>query len=580
MIFPMQRIVLPRHFVASGFLVLFLASLYTFFEANRLREEFLQQAEDKAAALAEAMVASVSTAVVLNTNLESQIERRLLDNARSIDQRLLTRRVDQARLKEFSAINRLGKIDFLDPEGQPLELAALPATIARENAGAELLQRDEQTISYMWGKRWLLPEARPGNRDAKLPPRITGGEFWKSSAIGAAVGARSFPGIIAVHANADYVLNFEKEIGFQHRIIELGRAAGAEFVALLDTNLNVVAHTDPSRIGQQEKEPQVSGVYDNRQRLSKIVLGSGGKRHLEVVKPIVLYQSIMGFLKIGLSLEAMDIAWYNSLRAIVILSLTVFAAGILGMAAIFHNQNSYLQQLKALEIEVLQRERLSAMGNLSAAVAHEIRNPLNAISMGLQRLKMEFQPTVDRDQYSRLTELMLGEAHRLNSIVEEFLSLARPVKIKAEALPVPEILKELAALQESRARESNVQIQINAARNLPPLSADPSHLTQVLLNLMLNGLQAMPEGGTLTLEAKTSNGNFLIAVTDTGSGIAPDNLPRIFEPYFTTSAKGTGLGLAISRGIIEDHGGRITVTSKVGQGARFEISLPLNGAEV
>ncbi len=580
MIFPMQRIVLPRHFVASGFLVLFLASLYTFFEANRLKEEFLQQAEDKAAALAEAMAASVSTAVVLNASLESQIERRLLDNARSIDQLLLTRRVNQARLKEFSAINRLEKIDFLDPKGQPLELAALPATIARENAGAELLQGDEQTMSYMWGKRWSLPGARPGNRDAKLPPRITGGEFWKSSAIGAAVGARSFPGIIAVHANADYVLNFEKEIGFQHRIIELGRAAGAEFVALLDTNLNVVAHTDPSRIGQQVKEPQGSGVDDNRQPLSKIVLGSGGKRYLEVVKPIVLYQSNLGFLKIGLSLEAMDIAWYNSLRAIVILSLTVFAAGILGMAAIFHNQNSYLQQVKALEIEVLQRERLSAMGNLSAAVAHEVRNPLNAISMGLQRLKMEFQPTVDRDQYSRLTELMLAEAHRLNSIVEQFLSLARPVKIKAEALPVPEILNELAALQESRARESNVQIQVIAARNLPPLSADPSHLTQVLLNLMLNGLQAMPEGGTLTLEAKTSNGNFLIAVTDTGSGIAADNLPRIFEPYFTTSAKGTGLGLAISRGIIEDHGGRITVTSKVGQGARFEISLPLNGAEV
>ncbi len=577
----MQRIVLPRHFVASGFLVLFLASLYTFFEANRLKEEFLREAEDKAAVLAKAMAASVSTAVVLNASLESQIERRLLDNARSIDQRLLTRRVDdQARLKEFSAINRLEKIDFLDPEGQPLELAALPATIARENAGAELLQRDEQTMSYMWGKRWPLPGARPGNRDAKLPPRITGGEFWKSSAIGAAVGARSFPGIIAVHANADYVLNFEKEIGFQHRIQDLGRAAGAEFVALLDTNLNVVAHTDPSRIGQQEKEPQVSGVYDNRQRLSKIVESSGGKRYLEVVKPIVLYQSNLGFLKIGLSLEAMDIAWYNSLRAIVILSLTVFAAGILGMAAIFHNQNSYLQQVKALEIEVLQRERLSAMGNLSAAVAHEVRNPLNAISMGLQRLKMEFQPTEDRDQYSRLTELMLGEAHRLNSIVEQFLSLARPVKIKAEALPVPEILKELAALQESHARESNVQIQVIAARNLPPLSADPSHLTQVLLNLMLNGLQAMPEGGTLTLEAKTSNGNFLIAVTDTGSGIAADNLRRIFEPYFTTSAKGTGLGLAISRRIIEDHGGRITVTSKVGQGARFEISLPLNGAEV
>ena len=102
--------------------------------------------------------------------------------------------------------------------------------------------------------------------------------------------------------------------------------------------------------------------------------------------------------------------------------------------------------------------------------------------------RSEFQPTEDRDQYSRLTELMFGEAHRLNSIVEQFLSLARPIEIKAEALPVPEILKELAALQESDARESNVQIQVIAAPNLPPLTADPSHLTQVLLNLMLNGI--------------------------------------------------------------------------------------------
>jgi two-component system sensor histidine kinase HydH len=220
------------------------------------------------------------------------------------------------------------------------------------------------------------------------------------------------------------------------------------------------------------------------------------------------------------------------------------------------------------------------MGNLAAAVAHEVRNPLNAISMGLQRLKMEFQPAEDFDEYSRLTELMLGETHRLNSIVEQFLSLARPVEINAEALPVPEILKELAALQENHARELNVQIRVIAAPDLPPLTADPSHLTQVLLNLILNGLQAMPKGGTLTLEAKASNGNFLIAVADTGSGITAANLRRIFEPYFTTKAKGTGLGLAISRRIIETHGGTITVTSEGGQGACFEISLPINGAEV
>jgi two-component system sensor histidine kinase HydH len=249
------------------------------------------------------------------------------------------------------------------------------------------------------------------------------------------------------------------------------------------------------------------------------------------------------------------------------------------MAAIFHNQHSHLQEIKTLEIEVLHRERLSALGNMAATVAHEVRNPLNAISMGLQRLKVEFQPTQDEEQYSRLTQLMLGEARRLNSIVEQFLSLARPVEIKAEALPLQEILKELAALEESHARQSNVRIHVIAAPNLPALKADPNHLTQVLLNLMLNGLQAMPHGGTLTLEAKTSNSNFLIAVTDTGTGIAPENLSRIFEPYFTTNAQGSGLGLAISRRIIEAHGGTITVSNQAGGGCRFQITLPLNGVE-
>jgi signal transduction histidine kinase len=580
MLSTMRRVFLPRHFLASGLLLLILASLYVFFEAQRLQQELLRQTEDKGAALAKAMEASVRNAIVGNAFLEDLIEQRLLDNARLIDQLLLSRRVDQALLKEVSAMNRLQKIDLLDPEGQPWELSALPAMIARKETGDELLQRRQEMISYMWGKRWQLPREKTGSPAAALPSRITSSEFWKGSAIGVAVGARSFPGIIAIHANADYILNFEKEIGVQRQIQELGRESETEFVALLDSNLNVVAHTDPSRVGQREVEPLVLKAKGNRQLLSQIVESGGGKRYLEVVKPVALDESNWGFLKIGLSVGSMEVAWRNSLRAITILGLAILAAGIFGMAAIFHNQHTHLLEVKALEAEVLHRERLSALGNLAATVAHEVRNPLNAISMGLQRLKMEFKPTEDRDQYSHLTELMLGEARRLNSIVEQFLSLARPVEIKAEALPLQEILKELAALEESHARQSNVRIQVIAAPNLPPLKADPNHLTQVLLNLMLNGLQAMPHGGTLTLEAKTSKGDFLIAVTDTGTGIAPENLSRIFEPYFTTKSQGSGLGLAISRRIVEAHGGRITAANESGGGCRFEISLPLNGAEV
>ncbi len=576
----MQRVFLPRHFLLAGLLLLVLASLYVFFEAQRLQHELLRQTEDKGTALAKAMETSVKNAIVGNALLEDLIRQRLMDNARLIDQLLLSRHVDQALLKEISAMNRLQKIDLLDEQGRPWKLAALPEMIARRKATEETFQPHRQTISYAWGKRWRLPTEKAEERTGEPPQGVKDKEFWKGSAFGVAVGARSFPGIIAIHANADYIFNFEKAIGVQSQIEDLGRQSDSEFVSFLDSDLNVVAHTDRGRIGQQEKEPLVLKAKVDRQLFSQIVESGGGKRYLEVVKPVLLDESNLGFLKIGLSLGSMEVAWRNSVRAIVILGIAIVAAGILGMAAIFHNQHSHLQEIKTLEIEVLHRERLSALGNMAATVAHEVRNPLNAISMGLQRLKVEFQPTQDEEQYSRLTQLMLGEARRLNSIVEQFLSLARPVEIKAEALPLQEILKELAALEESHARQSNVRIHVIAAPNLPALKADPNHLTQVLLNLMLNGLQAMPHGGTLTLEAKTSNSNFLIAVTDTGTGIAPENLSRIFEPYFTTNAQGSGLGLAISRRIIEAHGGTITVTNEVGQGCRFEISLPLNGVEV
>ncbi len=580
MLSSMRRVFLPRHFAASGLLLLVLACLYVFFEAQRLQQEFLRQTEDKGTTLAKAMEASVKNAIVGNALLEDLIGQRLLDNARLIDQLLLSRRVDQALLKEISAMNRLQKIDLLDQQGQPWELAALPALMARQKENEELFQRRLQTISYMWGKRWRLPREKAENRAAELPPRVTGSEFWKGSVFGAAIGARSFLGIIAVHANADYVLNFEKEMGVQSQIEDLGRYSDSEFIALLDSNLNIVAHTDRDRIGQQEREPLVLRAKVDGQLFSQIVESGGGKRYFEVVKPVALDESNLGFLKIGLSLGSMEVAWHNSLRAIITLGLAIVAAGILGMAAILYNQQSHMQEVKALEIEVLHRERLSALGNLAATVAHEIRNPLNAISMGLQRLKVEFQPTDDQEQYSRVTELMLGEVHRLNSIVEQFLSLARPLEIKPEALRVQDVLNELVTLVEGEAQQSKVQIRVAAPLNLPPLKADREYLRQTLLNLILNGLQAMPEGGTLTLKANTSNGNFLISVTDTGTGIAPENRRRIFEPYFTTKAKGSGLGLAIARRIIEAHGGKITVTNEAGGGCRFLISLPINGVEV
>ena len=540
----------------------------------------MRQAEERGTALAKTMEASVKNAIVGNAILEDLIGQRLLDNARLIDQLLLSRHADQVLLKEISAMNRLQKIDLLDQRGRPWEPAALPPRMATKKEEEELVQRRQRMISYMWGKRWRLHLEKNEEKAAEPPPKIKEREFWEGSAFGVAIGARSFPGIIAIHANADYVLNFEKEIGVQSQIENLRRQSDSDFVSLLDSNLNVVAHTDPDRIGKQEKEPLVLKAKATGQLFSQIVESGGGKQRFEVVKPVALGESNLGFLKVGLSLGSMEVTWYNSLRAIVTLGVAILAAGILGMAAIFHNQHSYIKEVRGLETEVAHRERLSALGNLAANVAHEIKNPLNAISMGLQRLNAEFQSTQDEDQYSRLTELVLGEVRRLDSIVEQFLSLARPLEIKPEELRLQDILKDLGTLEEYGAKQSKVLIRVIAPPDLLPLKADRNYLKQLLLNLILNGLQAMPEGGILTLEASASPGNFLITVTDTGAGIPPENLARIFEPYFTTKAKGSGLGLAIAYRIVAAHGGTITVSSEAGRGCRFQISLPIDGVKV
>jgi two-component system sensor histidine kinase HydH len=213
---------------------------------------------------------------------------------------------------------------------------------------------------------------------------------------------------------------------------------------------------------------------------------------------------------------------------------------------------------------------------MAAAVAHEIRNPLNAISMGLQRLRVEFAPA-EADEYRRLLDVAQGEVRRLNTIVEEFLSLARPLVLKPEPIQVAALLDAIAGLVEHEARGAGIRIEREISRDLPVLHADRDRMNQVLLNLALNGIQAMPDGGALILGAAADDGTMTLTVEDTGPGISPDLLPRVFEPYVTTKTKGLGLGLTIARRIVEAHGGRIEVESGPGRRTRFRVMLPVDG---
>ncbi len=561
-----------KYFLASTALLIALVALYVGTSARRTQAELREQLERQGLALADAVETGSRNAIRSNALIEEMIAARLTDNARLIDE-LLRRPLDPAELARIAGRNRLRRVDLLDLDGRPWT----PPTPPRGMTGMGMMRSraegaapgiEPPMMRFMWGRRW-------GGADdtREAPSAIRDRRFWEGSVFGVAVGASSFKGIIAVHADADYILNFRREIGVERQIEELGRQSGVRAVALLGPDLTVLAHSDGARVGQRREEPALADALGGRTSVSRFV-DTGGVTVLEVARPLTLDGARVGLLAIDFSTDAMERAWRQDLRAGVLLGAAVLMLGALGMGLIFYVQQRHLKELRALEASSARRDRLAALGDVAAAFAHEVRNPLNAVSMGLQRLRAEFQPSPGED-YARFVDLMQGEVRRLNAIVEQFIALARPLPLKPGPVAVGELLSELAALVEAEARQAGVTVRL-VVGGLPQLVADRDHVKQVLLNLMLNGVQAMSPGGTLTLEAEGGRDGATITVGDTGPGIAPETLPRIFDPYFTTKPGGLGLGLTIARRIVEAHGGALTVESAPGRGSRFRVRLPLD----
>ena len=571
----------PRYFLASVLLLSALTALFTILVARETQRELSRQLEKNGLALADAIETSSRAAILGNALMEEMIAQRLLDNARLLDQLLLVRPPDAGWLRSMTAMNHLSRVELLDRDGHPYTPPPVPAApppmrgMMGRGPGPPGLSNEAREahramMMYMWGRRWAPPQ---GTETA--PPAIRDRRFWEGTVFGVAVGARSFPGIIVVHADADYVVSFSRDIGVQRQVEELGRQSGIRYIALLDRSLTVIASSDPARLDHLDGDAALRAALDRGRPFTRLI-DTGGERVYEVLRPVALAGSETGLLRIGLSTASMDSVWRRDRWMAAGGALGVLALGALGLGAIFYAQHRHLAEVKRLETEVERTERLSALGNMAAAVAHEIKNPLNAVSMGLQRLRAEFAPA-DADEYRRFVDLLQGEVRRLDRIVEEFLALARPLTLVPGLVDVADLLDEVERLVEGQARDAGVHVMREVGAGVTAIRADRDRLKQVLLNLALNALQAMPGGGQLALGAAVAAGTLTLSVSDTGDGIPPELLPRIFEPYVTTKAQGLGLGLAIARRIVEAHGGRIAAAIERGRGSVFRVSLPVNG---
>ncbi len=419
---------------------------------------------------------------------------------------------------------------------------------------------------------------------------------------------------------------------------------GVKEISILSNEKQVVASSNLAKIGKQAGPPRL-GRRGRGQDL--VITGTLGEDdpdaagHVDYTMdiPIIVDNEKRGYVRLHLLLDDFDALIREAQMRRLWATVAVFVLGMAGLVALSFGVTRDLNQLaaaagrvaegdlsarvgtrrrdevgrligtfnqmverlgeqRALESRLRRAERASAVGKLASAVAHEIRNPLNLISLSIDHLGSEYRPDepARAREFGAIIASVRDELVRLNRMVGDFLSYGRPPRLSPRACRVEEILEEVLSLTAVKAKDQKIAIVRRVPSDLPVVQADPEGLRTCFLNVAMNAIQAMPSGGSLVVEAEAARagdgaapgggtgrdgGAARVAVTfrDTGSGIASADLERIFEPYFSTREAGVGLGLAITQRIVQDHGGDIRVEGAVGGGTAFRIEIPARGPD-
>jgi two-component system NtrC family sensor kinase len=241
--------------------------------------------------------------------------------------------------------------------------------------------------------------------------------------------------------------------------------------------------------------------------------------------------------------------------------------------------NQMLLEIKRHEDQLIQSRKLAAIGNLTAGIAHELNNPLNNISITAEALIDEFDDW-NRDEKLKMLGTIAEQVERAGATVANLLDFTRRDASLFEEIAINDVITRTTRLVANEMNLSNVTLALELASNLPRVHGNAHNLQQVFLNLFLNAIQAMPDGGTMSVRSYVEDDLLQVDVRDTGVGIPAEDLDKIFDPFFTTKevGEGTGLGLSVSYGIMKRHQGRLTVTSEAGKGSTFSIALPLSSS--
>ncbi|NVO00226.1 MAG: HAMP domain-containing protein [Geobacteraceae bacterium] len=397
--------------------------------------------------------------------------------------------------------------------------------------------------------------------------------------------------------------------------IKEARQKGVNEINIINTEGEIIDSSDPEKIGKKRELKKI----EKGLKAAPGKRGSGltSLKPYNLVVPVIVGDQQLGYVEIDLLLDNIrEIQHDNFVRRLVatcvifglgtlliiflarrythpiqrlVLDVRKVAAGDLSvnapvessdeigeLAESFNEMVAQLRERKNLEERLHEAEHLSRVGQLASGIAHEIRNPLNYISLAIDHLKDEMKSAAPekREEIDKISDTIKEEVRKANYMVLNFMNYGRPLKLRRSGVSYRDLLARALIVLKDKLREQKVTVTIDIPADLPPLYCDQELMRNCLFNFITNGAQSMPDGGEITIGASCSEGLFNLTFSDRGTGISAEDMEKIFQPYFTTKEAGIGLGLAITERIIKEHGGRILVESSPGKGTTFTVTLP------
>jgi signal transduction histidine kinase len=407
---------------------------------------------------------------------------------------------------------------------------------------------------------------------------------------------------------------------------------GVGELSIVSNEEEVIASSNPRRVGVRI-DPKRKDIFITA-RLGEETEGGRGQKTYNLLVPIMVNNQRSGYILISMILDDFaELARINFLKRLAG-TVLIFAVGIGGAVVLawsytkpisqvvevarrvaqgklderlpanrrdeigelnrsFNEMVERLQERAELEARLHRAERVAAIAHLASGIAHEVRNPLSTISMTVGHLKAHYPPSApaEREEFMRLTSMVMEEIRRLDDMIRSFLKYGKPLNLKRQPADVRTLLDEVLDVAAQKAAVERIQVARDYATAPPEIWVDVPHLKTCFMNLVLNAFQAMPGGGEFRVTvagvvrredsaaAEPEDGWLEIRFQDNGTGIQPEDLPKVFEPYFTTKEVGIGLGLALTKQIVEEHGGRIEISSDPGQGTEVRLRLPVGAPQ-